>query len=200
MSRHWYHRGMRIPAKLHRRPFLAPIGLVALAALAWVAAALVLVGLAWFFATARATTVVVVRHAEKVMDGSPDPALTDEGQARAALLGRLFGDRSPKEHIDAIYVSPALRNRLTAAPLAAQLGLAPETASEDDPRGFARRVLHEHRGDRILVVGDADTLPALVEALSGAKDIPPIGAADYGTMYVIGVPRVGRANVLRVAY
>jgi broad specificity phosphatase PhoE len=191
---------MRIPTKLHRRPFLAPIGLAALAAVAWVVAVLVLVGVAWFFATARSTTIVVVRHAEKVMDGSPDPALTDEGQARAALLARMFGDRRLKDHIDAIYVSPALRNRLTAAPLAAQLGLAPEIASEDDPRAFARRVLREHRGEKILLVGHADTLPALVEALSGAKDIPPIGAAEYGTMYVISVPRVGRANVLSVTY
>jgi broad specificity phosphatase PhoE len=112
----------------------------------------------------------------------------------------MFGDRHLKDHIDVIYVSPALRNRLTAAPLAAQLGLAPEIASEDDPRGFARRVLREHRGDRILIVGHADTMPALVEALSGVKDIPPIGAAEYGTMYVINVPRIGRSNVLSVSY
>jgi broad specificity phosphatase PhoE len=191
---------MSIPAKLQRRPFLAPIGLAALAAVAWVMAVLVLVGMAWFFATARSTTIVVVRHAEKVMDGNPDPALTDEGQARAALLARMLGDRRLEDHIDAIYVSPALRTRLTAAPLAARLGLAPEIASEDDPRGFARRVLREHRGDRILIVGHADTMPALVEALSGAKDIPPIGAAEYGTMYVISVPRIGRANVLSVTY
>jgi broad specificity phosphatase PhoE len=187
---------MRFPAKLQRRPFLAPIGL---AALAWMAAVLVLIVTAWLLAGARSTTVVVVRHAEKVMDGSPDPALTDEGQARAALLARMFGDR-PRDHIDAIFVSPALRNRLTAAPLAARLGLAPEIASQDDPRGFARRVLREHRGDRILIVGHADTMPALVEALSGAKDIPPIDAAEYGTMYVISVPRIGRANVLSLTY
>ena len=49
-------------------------------------------------------------------------------------------------------------------------------------------------------MGHADTMPALVEALSGAKDIPPIGAAEYGTMYVISVPRVGHANVLSVTY
>jgi broad specificity phosphatase PhoE len=191
---------MSIPAKLQRRPFLAPLGLAALAILAWAAAALVLIAAAWFLSTARSTTVVVVRHAEKVMDGSPDPALTDEGQARAALLARMFGDRRLKDHIDAIYVSPALRNRLTAAQLAARLGVSPEIVSQDDPRGFARRVLREHRGDRILVVGHADTMPALVEALSGAKDIPPIGAAEYGTMYIISVPRTGRANVLSITY
>jgi len=188
---------MRIPANLQRRPFLAPIGLVALT---WVAAVLVLIVAAWLLVTARSTTVVVVRHAEKVMDGSSDPALTDQGQARAALLARMFGDPPLKDQIDAIYVSPALRNRLTAAPLAARLGVAPEVVSEDDPRRLARRVLHEHRGGRILIVGHTDTIPALVEALSGAKDIPPIGTLEYGTMYVISVPRIGRSSVLRVTY
>ena len=39
----------------------------------------------------------------------------------------MFGDRQGSGiTIDAIYVSPALRNRLTAAPLAASLGVAPE--------------------------------------------------------------------------
>ena len=188
---------MSIPGKRQRRPFLAPIGL---AALAWMAVVLVLIAAASLLAGARSTTVVVVRHAEKVMDGSPDPALTEEGQARAALLARMFGDGTLKDHIDVIYVSPALRNRLTAAPLAARLGLTPEVASQDNPRSLARRVLHEHRGDRILIVGHADTMPELVEALSGTKDIPPIGATEYGTMYVISVPRVGRASVLSLTY
>jgi len=188
---------MGIPANLQRRAFLAPIGLAASASVVGV---LVLIAAVWFLVTARSTTVVVVRHAEKVMDGSPDPALTEEGQARAALLGRMFGDRRFQDHIDAIYVSPALRNRLTAAPLAASLGVAPAVVSEDDPPSLARRVLHEHRGGRILIVGHADTMPALVEALSGVKDIPPIGALEYGTMYIISVPRIGRASLLSISY
>jgi broad specificity phosphatase PhoE len=191
---------MRIPANLQRRPFFAPIGLAALAALAWVMGVLVLIAAAWLLVTAKSTTVVVVRHAEKVMDGSVDPALTDQGQARAALLARMFGDRRLQDHIDAIYVSPALRTRLTAAPLAARLGVAPEVVSQDDPRSLARRVLHEHRGGRILIVGHTDTMPALVEALSGVKDIPPIGALEYGTMYIISVPRIGRASILSISY
>jgi broad specificity phosphatase PhoE len=188
---------MRIPANLQRRPFLAPIGL---AALTWVVGVLVLITAAWLLVTARSTTVVVVRHAEKVMDSNPDPALSDQGQARAVLLARMFGDLRLKDHIDAIYVSPALRSRLTAAPLAARLGVAPEVVSQDDPRSLARRVLHEHRGGRILIVGHTDTMPALVEALSGIKDIPPIGTLEYSTMYIVSVPRIGRASVLSITY
>lgn len=163
-------------------------------------AVLILIVAAWLLITSESTTIIVVRHAEKVLDGSPDPALTAQGQERAELLARMFGDSHLKDHVDAIYVSPALRNRLTAAPLAARLGLTPTVLSQDNPRALVRRMLNEHSGGRILVVGHADTVPAIVAALSGAKDIPPIGATEYGTMYIVTVPRIGRASILSVNY
>lgn len=183
--------------KLQHRPFLMPLGLFALTSMAGV---LILIFAAWLWVTAGSTTIIVVRHAEKVQDGGLDPPLSAEGQARAELLARMFGNARLPGHIDAIYVSPALRNRLTAAPLAARLGMTPEVVSQDDPGGLAHRVLHEHPDGRILVIGHTDTVPAIVAALSGAKNIPPIGALEYGTMYVVTVPRIGRANILSVNY
>ncbi len=183
-------------AILQRRPFLTPLWLMALAALA----AVVVLGLAaWWWGTAGSTTVIVIHHAEKALGSVADPPLTEAGEARAALLARMFGDAKSPGHIDAIYVSPALRNRLTAAPLAARLGLTP-IVSGDDPRGLARRVLHEHEGGRILVIGHVDSVPQFVAALSGAKKIPAIGDQEYGTMYIVTVPRIGYANFLRLNY
>jgi broad specificity phosphatase PhoE len=184
-------------ANLQRRPFLMPLGLLALMAMA---GALILIFAAWLWVTANSTTIIVIRHAEKALDGGLDPPLTPEGQARAALLARMFGDARLPGHVDAIYVSPALRNRLTAAPLAARLGVTPAVVSEDDASGLAHRLLHEHAGGRILVVGHADTVPAIVAALTGAKNIPRIGALEYGTMYIVTVPRIGSANFLSATY
>jgi broad specificity phosphatase PhoE len=174
-----------------------PIGLLALAAMA---SGLVLIALAWWLVTADSTAIIVIRHAEKVQAGGPDPPLSEAGEARAALLARMLGDAGGPWHVDAIYVSPALRNRLTAAPLAARLHITPTVAPAADARGLARRVLREHAGGRILVVGHVDTVPAIVAALSGVEDIPPIGAEEYGTMYIVTVPRIGHANVLRLTY
>lgn len=186
-------------ASLQRRPFLMPIWLLGLAALAGLVG-MGCFGLAtWAWATADSTTVVVIRHAEKEAGGG-DPALTPTGQARAVLLTRMFGDRTSREHIDAIYVSSALRNRQTAAPLAAKLGLTPAVVQSGDSHDLARRVLHEQSGKRILIVGHRDTVPGLVEALSGVKPIPALGAEEYGTMYVVAVPRIGHANVMRLTY
>jgi phosphohistidine phosphatase SixA len=156
--------------------------------------------MAWVWGTADSTTIVVVRHAEKELNAGTDPPLTSAGEARAALLARMFGDAREVGHVDAIYVSPALRNRMTAAPLAARLGVVPIVGPLGDARGLARRVLHEHAGGRILVIGHSDSVPEIVEALSGAKNLPPIGDQEYDTMYIVSVPRIGRANLLRVSY
>ena len=183
-------------ASLQRRPFLTPIWLVVFAGFV---AVVVLVFAGWVWGTANSTTVVVVRHAEKQPDGGDDPPLSAAGEARAALLARMFGDRR-EGCIDAIYVAPTLRSRSTAAPLAARIGVMPVAAPADAPRDLARRALHEHAGGRILIVGRSDTVPGIVEALSGVKRLPPIADEDYGTLYVVSVPRIGRANVLRMTF
>jgi 2,3-bisphosphoglycerate-dependent phosphoglycerate mutase len=182
---------------LQHRPFLTPIWLTVLAA---VASVIVVVFGVWVWGTADATTVIVIRHAEKEAGGAEDPPLTAQGQARAALLAQMFGDASAPGHIDAIYVSPTVRNRATAAPLAARLGLTEIVAPADDPRGLARRALREHSGARVLIVGHSDTVRDLVEALSEEKNIPEVAAQEYGTMYIVTVPRIGHANVLRLKY
>jgi broad specificity phosphatase PhoE len=182
-------------ATQRRRPFLTPIWLTVLGAflaLTCVAAA------AWVWGTADATTVVVIRHAEKQPVGE-DPPLAPAGEARAALLAHLFGAGAAGTRIDAIYVNSSLRSRLTVAPLAARLGLAPVVAS-GDARDLARRVLREHAGARILIVGRRDTVPAIVEALSGTGKVPDMADDEYATLYIVSVPKIGRANVLRISY
>lgn len=188
---------MAIPGSLQRKPFWAPIGVAAASALA---AAFLMALLAWLLITARSTTIIVVRHAETAQNGTADPPLSPQGRARADLLARMFGDSQLKEHVDVLYTSPDLRSRATAQPLADRLGLTPLITRQDDPRALARRMLHDHRGERILVVGHSDTLRELVAALSGVKDIAPILPTQYGTMYLVTVPRVGRASLLSVNY
>jgi broad specificity phosphatase PhoE len=198
---------MAIPASLQRKPFWAPVGIAAVSALV---AALVVALLVWLLVTAKSTTVIVVRDAETASEsgaeaaaGEPaagEPALTPEGQARAELLARLFGDARLKDHVDAIYVSPSPATQATARPLAARLGITPVVAAPEAPRAWARRILREHRGERILVVARGTVARELAADLSGAADIPPILPLEFGTMYIVTVPRIGRANLLSVNY
>jgi len=179
---------------LKRKPFLTPLWLAAIAAVVVIAFA------SWLWSTADSTTIVVIRHAEKQSDAGDDPPLSPAGEARAQLLARMFGDAGGPGRIGAIYIFPATRSRLTVAPLAARLGLTPVVDGAADARTLVRRVLHEHAGDRVLVVGHSDTVPDIVAALSGAGPIPEIGSEEYGTMYIVTVPRIGHANLLRLSY
>ena len=191
----------RKPASFQRRPFLTPIWLTAISSVLALGFLVFLISIVWIWGTSASTAVIVIRHAEKDMSaGAADPPLTSAGAARAELLARMFGDARQPDHIDAIYVTPALRNRLTAAPLAARLGISPIVVAAGDPRGLARRVLRDHPGQRILIVGHSDTVPQIVAELSGRATMAELADADYSSMYVISVPRFGRANLLRLSF
>jgi phosphohistidine phosphatase SixA len=67
-----------------------------------------------------ATTIVVVRHAEKSMDHPTDPSLSEAGRERArALAAALQGTG-----VSAIYTTQYKRTRETAQPLADELGIS----------------------------------------------------------------------------
>ena len=179
---------------LKRKPFLTPVWLAA------IAAAVVLSFVTWLWGTADSTTVIVIRHAERELNGGQDPPLTAAGEARAAQLARMFGNRAGPGQVSAIYISPLVRSRMTAAPLAAALGITPVEMPADDPRALVRRVLKDNAGGRVLVIGHADTVPQIVALLAGSPAGPALGDTEYGTLYIVSVPRIGRANVLRLNY
>lgn len=188
---------MREHAGLQRRAFLTPIWLTVFGALVGMSC----VGFAaWMWGTADSTTIIVVRHAEKAQDGGADPPLTDAGELRAALLATMFGDADKPGHIDAIFVSPTVPNRMTAAPLAARLHVTPIVVAVQDARDLARRVMREYSGRRVLVVGRGDIVTGIVESLTGTAGLPPLHEDEYGTMYVVTVPKIGRPDFLRVSY
>jgi phosphohistidine phosphatase SixA len=60
----------------------------------------------------------------------------------------------------------------------------------------AERALSEYRGGRVLIVGHSNTVPELVEELSG-RAVPEMSEAEYGVVYVVAVPRFSRAAVTR---
>ena len=187
-------------ASLQHRPFLIPIWLTAIAAIASFAVFIFAVVTVWAWFTANSTTIVVIRHAEKDTANVADPALSPAGEARAALLARLFGNAQGPGRLDAIYVSDTLRSRMTAAPLAARLGIVPIVDGSEQPKGLVRRVLKENSGKRVIIVGHVNTVPEIVALLSDRSDIPKMDEHDFGAMYVVTVPRIGHANLVRLNY
>jgi phosphohistidine phosphatase SixA len=180
-------------ASLRRRPLLAPVWLAALAGLLVIALGF------WVVSAASTTTVFVMRHAEKLTSDPQDrdPPLAPAGEARALELAQLFG-RAPRDQaLDAIIVSEFRRTQDTVRPLANRLSVPVIVMPAEDPEGTARRALRENRGGRALIVGHSDTVPEIVEALSGA-DVGPMSESEYGVLYMVTVPRFSRAAVTRL--
>lgn len=177
--------------------FAAPVWLTALVGFV----VLAVVGSAWRGATT--TTFIVLRHAEKQLGTIDDPPLTTEGEARALRLAALLGSRSPLGQVTAVYASDARRAEQTAAPLASQLGLALQRYPARDVQGLVKRVLEAHSGGVVVIVGHSNTVPQIVaEASRGQFQPQPQGMADddFGTIYVVTVPRWAKAALLRLHY
>jgi broad specificity phosphatase PhoE len=144
------------------------------------------------------TTVFLVRHAEKIVGGA-DPELSAAGRDRAEELARVLGDVP----IRAVYASQFVRTRRTGEPLARELSLevtvAPIEGDVDAwAAGFAARLLKDHAGEAILVVGHSNTVPALMRAL-GATEAPELAERDYDDLFL--VTRLGEvARVLRLHF
>ena len=178
-----------------RRTFLAPLWLLAWGGILLVAAAIA------YWHTATTTTVVLVRHAEKQIGTISDAPLSPQGEIRATRLAQMFGDAETFGRVQQIYVTDTRRTQQTAAGLAQRLGLTPviveaRTSNPD----LARRVLRENRGGLAIVVGHSNTVPQLVAQLANRDSVPAIGDEEFDTMYVVTVPTIGRASVLRLKY
>lgn len=178
----------------HRRPFLAPFWVMWLLFFLLLAAAFVA------YQAATTTTIVLVRHAEKELVTIDDPPLSEAGERRAERLAQMFGDVRGPGRIEGIYVTATRRAQQTAMPLAMRLGMKTTVlpASVDVGTEVAR-VLSEHRGGRVLIVGHSNTVPQIVQKLSG-ETVPAIGEDEYDNIYVVTTPTFGKASVLRLKY
>ncbi len=139
------------------------------------------------------STYYFVRHAEKQVDGTRDPHLTEDGEARATKWGNLF----KSEKIDVIYTTDYYRTKETASGLAAAMivpnKLEPGTSNDItiktyDPRNInIPEFLKETKGKRVVVVGHSNTTPNFVNAVLGKKKYEQIDESIYGNFYIVTV-------------
>ena len=61
-----------------------------------------------------------------------------------------------------------------------------------------RKIKREHRGEYVLVAGSTNTVPALIEALSGEK--VDVREDEFDAMFIVFVPQISKAKVVRVRY
>jgi broad specificity phosphatase PhoE len=133
-----------------------------------------------------ATTILVVRHAEAEAGNSSDPGLSEAGQARAKALAAVAANAGVK----AVYATQFARTKNTGAPAATAAGVSvtevavDRAAIAEQSRELAKRILTDHSGETVLIVGHSNTVPVIVSALGGVP-IPEIKHDEFDRLYVI---------------
>jgi phosphohistidine phosphatase SixA len=157
---------------------------------------LILLFLSLFSFVARSqneTTIYLVRHAEKITSNPNDknPSLTDRGEKRAiALLKKL-----KKKKITTIYSTDFQRTKLTAKPIADKLKIDIKIYDAKQLKEFAKMILQENAGGKILIVGHSNTVLETIEALGGKRPISEINEQQYDYFFEVKVKTDGSVEV-----
>ena len=148
------------------------------------------------------TTVILVRHAEKVTANpqDPDPGLTPAGETRARELARLLHGR----HVAAVVTSQFARTRLTAQPTAEAAHVTVDSvhAGRDvqaHAAAIAELIRTRYAGRTVLVVGHSNTVPKIIAALGGPV-LTDICDSAYGNLFTLTIPAHGEPTLAHAHY
>jgi 2,3-bisphosphoglycerate-dependent phosphoglycerate mutase len=142
------------------------------------------------------TTIILVRHAEKIIDpNNPDVDLSTAGQARAQEIARMFGDAG----INAIYATQYKRTQETVKPLSDKTGVPLTIMNSKGTMDLLAQIRAQHSGQTIFIAGHNNTVPEIIAALGGPQ-YPIIPETEYDNLYVVTVYRTGKAKVVKMKY
>ena len=142
------------------------------------------------------TTFILVRHAEKVADGSKDPELTEQGKARALRLA----DMLQRQPIAAIYSTGFKRTMNSVNPLAQKFSL-PVQQYEAFKESEILKMLELHQGKTVVVVGHSNNIPWIANLLLGKKEFEDYHDGYYENILIVNVLEKGvNATTLQIKY
>ncbi len=142
-----------------------------------------------------ATTFILSRHAETTGAGT-DPVLSTDGQTRADELARVLKNVP----LQAVYATNYNRTKQTAQPTATDKTLTVQLYDALNQGPFVDNVLSAYKGQTVLVLGHSNTVPALLNLLTGANTWTQIPDTQYDNLYVVTVSKKGKAKVVHLKY
>jgi 2,3-bisphosphoglycerate-dependent phosphoglycerate mutase len=146
------------------------------------------------------TTIILVRHAEKDTSAAgstamqADPPLSAAGKIRSEKLVEVLKSYP----IQAIFSTKYNRTRSTAMPIAAKLGVEIQIYEPGKQADLAS-ILKSWRGKTVLVVGHSNTVPGLVNLLTGNSNYPNLGDNEYDKMYIVRFEN-GKSTYQQISY
>ena len=152
-----------------------------------------LIGFSHLINAQKATTIYLVRHAEKITTDPMDknPLLTEKGQKRASDLVK----KLRKQKLFSIYCTDYQRIRLTAQPISEKQNIVPQIYNPKNLKTFAERVLQENKGKKVLIVGHSNTVLETIEAFGGKRPINTILENEYDYFFTMKIFETGEIKV-----
>lgn len=129
-------------------------------------------------------TLIFVRHAEKMDDGTNDPSLNTTGKERAAQLAELLKN---EYELSAIYSTNYNRTKETAKPVADIFDLEINFYDLKDPKGLMEQIKSDHKGQTVLIVGHSNTTPMLVNIAAGVQEFEALDEKTYGKIFIVNI-------------
>jgi 2,3-bisphosphoglycerate-dependent phosphoglycerate mutase len=162
---------------------------------------------AWLFALAffashadaqdqTITTFILLRHAEKVADGSQDPDLTQQGIDRSFRLATMLKNTD----VAAIYSTNYKRTKNTVSMLAKDKGLEIQVYAGPKSEDLDK-MISQNKGKTIVVVGHSNTIPGIANLLTGNTNFENFPDAEHGNIFIVPVIEKGKsATVIKLHY
>jgi 2,3-bisphosphoglycerate-dependent phosphoglycerate mutase len=143
------------------------------------------------------TIIYLVRHCEKVKDGTRDPELTPEGRARAERLGKVMDNA----RIDRICTTNFRRTVATGAVVQYWAGgPSTETFPIEAQSDWLRETIPTAGGQSLFYVGHTNTIPQLLNQLAGKNQFQDLPDEEYGRLYIAITKGLGQTEVLELQY
>lgn len=142
------------------------------------------------------TTFILVRHAEKALDGTNNPPLSEIGLERASNLAALLS----AQDIAALYSTPYNRTEATLTPIGRNKGIEVQNYDPYAKGDWLSSVLEKHTGKTVVISGHSNTIPTLANALLGTETFSQFDESDYSNLIIIVTNEVGKGKLLHLKF
>ena len=127
------------------------------------------------------TRIYIVRHAEKVLDGSKNPRLTSEGEERAQTLASVLRNRK----IERFYATETARAEATVKPLADLMKKPVLYYSNDTMPQFIIKILDS--AVNTLIVGHSKTILKILFDMGLNPTVKEIRDNEYDNIFIVSL-------------
>ena len=128
-----------------------------------------------------------MRHAEK-RNNTDTTSLSPLGQERAKALSELL----IKASIDSIYATKYIRTQQTAQPLAHAIHKPIIIYNLDSLSEFSQKLVNQ-KGKNILVIGHSNTVPRMIQLLTGER--VEIQDNDFDNLFIVSIYRFLKTEI-----